>query len=208
MSKLMAIGEIVDMQHHPWGNQYLPTSACGSGPYYDADNRHCFDQRCGKSNPPSDCYAAPLSQLICQHGSQECAFNRLQACAKDFTVEAGEAWQSRYWPFVKCVEDGYSQGVSVATQCASSSGFNGTETEYLNTCLETSAGDKSVLREAMATPDHAGTPTVLVNGQRSSPNSALRDVCAAYTGPRPAGCAGVVEADTTLDQIVDETSCK
>jgi len=204
ISKLMAIGEVVDMQHHPWGNQYFPTSACGGGPY-DANVRHCFDQRCGKENAPADCYTAPVSKVIVQHGPQEALFNRVQACAKDLTVLKGEAWYKRYWPFVKCVEDGYSQGTAIFDKC-SSSGFSSEEVKYLHVCLTTSAGDASVVREAKATPDHEGTPTVLVNGKLSSPENALKDACAAYKGTPPPGCSGLV-GDSSVATRNQTASC-
>ena len=62
---------------------------------------------------------------------------------------------------------------------------------YLRSCIGTPAGDKSVIREAKATIDHPGTPTVLVDGKTSSPSDALKDICAAYTGDKPAGCESV-----------------
>lgn len=192
MAKLAAaIGPIVDMQHHPFGNSYFPTAACGGGPY-DADVRHCFEKRCaGIDNPPADCFAANVSSIIAQHGHQEYEFNRVQACAKDITVAQGEAWYSRYWTFAKCVEDHYDEGIGCSKACAVTANFTNTESDYVQKCLTTSAGDASVIREAKATIDHIGTPTVIVAGKTSDPDSALADVCAAYTGPEPAGCIGV-----------------
>jgi len=198
MSKLAlnGVGEIIDMQHHPWGNTYFPTAECGGGPY-DSTIRRCFDKRCGKASPPADCYAANISQIVSQHGVQEYQFNRAQACAKDITMLKGEAWYGRYWTFVECVEDHYDEGIGCARQCSTAANFTASEAEYLHSCLETSVGDKSVIREAMATGDHAGTPTVMVAGKTSSPYDALKDVCKAYTGPKPPGCAGVLAAGPT-----------
>jgi hypothetical protein len=189
-----AVGEIVEMHHHPWGNAYFPTAACGGGPY-DSTIRRCFDARCGVASPPPDCYAANMSEIVSQHGPQEYTFNRVQACAKDFTVIKGEAWYTRYWTFVACVEDKYTEGIACTKECAAKANFTESETDYLHVCLETSAGDKSVIREAMATGDHAGTPTVMVAGKESSPYDALKDVCAAYTGPKPAGCHSVMSIE-------------
>jgi len=176
------------MFHHPFGNSYFPTSACGGAPY-DADVRHCFEQRCAVDAPPPDCFAANMSQIVVQHGPTEYAFNRMQACAKDVTTEKGEDWYTRYWNFVKCSEEHYEQkpGDALAT-CAISSNFTTTEKVYLEKCYSTAAGDASVIREAKATIDHPGTPTVIVNGKTSSPEGALKDVCDAYTGPKPPGC--------------------
>ena len=194
MSELAAaegVGAIVDMQHHPFGNSYFPTTACGGAPY-DADIRHCFEKRCtGMATPPADCFAANVSDIVVQHGPQEAIFNRAQACAKDITTEKGEAWYTRYWSFTACIEDHYSEGIGCARECGVSANFTRDEMSYLRSCIGTPAGDKSVIREAKATIDHPGTPTVLVDGKTSSPSSALKDICAAYTGTKPAGCDSV-----------------
>ena len=194
MSELAAaegVGAIVDMQHHPFGNSYFPTTACGGAPY-DADIRHCFEKRCtGMATPPSDCFAANVSDIVVQHGPQEAIFNRAQACAKDITTEKGEAWYTRYWSFTACIEDHYSEGIGCARECGVSANFTRDEMSYLRSCIGTPAGDKSVIREAKATIDHPGTPTVLVDGKTSSPSDALKDICAAYTGDKPAGCDSV-----------------
>ena len=194
MSELAAaegVGAIVDMQHHPFGNSYFPTTACGGAPY-DADIRHCFEKRCtGMVTPPADCFAANVSDIVVQHGPQEAIFNRAQACAKDITTEKGEAWYTRYWSFTACIEDHYSEGIGCARECGVSANFTRDEMSYLRSCIGTPAGDKSVIREAKATIDHPGTPTVLVDGKTSSPSDALKDICAAYTGDKPAGCDSV-----------------
>jgi len=191
------VGAITDMMHHPFGNNYFPTEACGGAPY-DADKRHCFEQRCaGVDSPPADCFAANVSEIVTQHGPQEYAVNRLQACAMDVTTERGEAWYTRYWSFVKCSEDEYDKTPeAIAASCSSGANFTDLETAYIATCFGTSAGDASVLREAKATVDHAGTPTVLVDGKESSPDSALKDVCAVYTGVKPAGCKITTEQNS------------
>jgi len=193
MSELAAaegVGAIVDLQHHPFGNSYFPTPECGGSPY-DADKRHCFEQRCaGQASAPADCFTANMSAIVVQHGVPEYQFNRMQACAKDITVLKGEAWYTRYWTFVACIEDKYSDGIGAATRaCIGPSNFTRRELDYLRSCFDTSSGDASVVREAKATIDHPGTPTVLVNGKASSPSGALKDVCAAYKGPPPAGCS-------------------
>lgn len=192
MSTLAAaegVGEIVDMQHHPFGNNYFATPECGGAPYSVA-KRQCFEKRCSTPDipPPSDCFSN-ASGIVAQHGKQEYEFNRLQACAKDFTVERGQAWYERYWTFVVCVEDRYVQGIGCARECAGAANFTSGETTYLLSCLESARGDASVAREARATIEHQGTPTVIVDGKQSSPYKALDDVCRAYTGAKPPGCS-------------------
>ena len=178
------------MQHYPFGNSYFPTAACGGAPY-DADVRRCFEKRCaGVASPPADCFAANMTDIVVQHGIKEYEINRLQACAKDITILKGEAWYTRYWTFVACVEDKYSSGIGAATKaCVGPANFTQSEERELHICYDTVRGDSSVIREAQATIEHQGTPTVLVDGKTSSPFDALKDVCAAYKGPKPAGCS-------------------
>ena len=94
MSELAAaegVGAIVDMQHHPFGNSYFPTTACGGAPY-DADIRHCFEKRCtGMATPPSDCFAANVSDIVVQHGPQEAIFNRASRGAASARDSVGAA---------------------------------------------------------------------------------------------------------------------
>ena len=199
------------MQHHPFGNSYFPTSECGGAPY-DADKRHCFEKRCAVQSPPADCFTANMSAIVVQHGQAEYEFNRIQACAKDITVEQGEAWYTRYWTFVACVEDKYSSGIGTAARaCIGPANFTDSEVRILRGCFGTSRGDASVIREAKATIDHPGTPTVLVNGKTSSPFRALKDICAAYQGPKPAGCSGLVvekdEVEGATEEVEEARSC-
>lgn len=63
LARADGVGAIIDMEHHPFGNSYFPTAACGGAPY-DVDVRHCFEKRCaGKQTPPADCFAANVSQV-------------------------------------------------------------------------------------------------------------------------------------------------
>lgn len=105
----------------------------------------------------------------------------------------GEAWYTRYWAFAKCVEDHYDEGIGCAKACALTANFTSAESDYVQKCLTTSSGDASVIREAKATVDHPGTPYIVVAGKMSDPDSVLMDVCAAYTGPKPAGCSSVLK---------------
>ena len=211
------VAKITDFHHVPFGNSYFPTAACGGAPY-DPTKRQCFETRCaGIPEPPEDCFAANMSQIVTQHGPQEYAFNRLAACAKDVTVQVrsrlsaltavqrgdviasddrrlplsqkGEPWYTRYWSFVYCSEDEYSSTPeSALASCATKSNFTVDDTAYMSLCFGTPFGDASVLREAKATILHQGTPTVLVDGKDTQVGDVLKAVCAAYTGPKPQGC--------------------
>lgn len=183
------IAKITDFHHVPFGNSYFPTAACGGAPY-DPTKRQCFETRCaGIPEPPEECFAANMSQIVTQHGPQEYAFNRLAACAKDVTVQKGEPWYTRYWSFIYCSEDKYSSTPeSALASCATKSNFTVDDSAYMSLCYGTPFGDASVLREAKATILHQGTPTVLVNGKDTQVGDVLKAVCAAYAGPKPQGC--------------------
>jgi len=118
------------------------------------------------------------------------------------TTEKGEAWYTRYWAFVRCSEEQYDKTPETAlAMCASAAGFDAKETANVQRCYTTPSGDASVIREAKATFDHPGTPTLLVANETSSPDSALKDVCAAYAGPKPAGCKLMKDSTAGLSMM-------
>ena len=178
------VAAIVDLQHHPFGNSYFPTTTCGGAPY-SPDTRHCWAKACvGAASPPSDCFSGTP---VVQHGETEYDVNKVQACAQPLT--AGDALVTkRYWPFVVCMETAYdAKGEKAARSCASQSGI---EYSALNACYTGAAGDAAVVAQAKATIDHPGTPYVSVNGKMlDSVEDVLKAVCAAYDGPPPAGCS-------------------
>lgn len=182
LAKAYGVSAIVNMQHHPWGNSYFRTQACGGGPY-SSTTRHCWATTCVESShPPADCFA-DLSTIVVQHGQTEYEVNRLQACAKSITAD-DEDWATRYWPYNVCIEEAYR--TSASDSCAKAAGI---PTDTLNACFQGAQGDAIMVAEAMATVDHAGTPTIMVNGKViSSASAVLREVCSAYLGPKPQGC--------------------
>ena len=125
--------EIVNLQHHPWGNSYFPTARCGGNATYDVAMRRCWAQQCvGSSSPAADCFS-PLSAAVAQFGQEEYQVNRYQACAKLLTA-ADSCWATRYWPFAVCMERetwkaNPLSASAAATQCASSHGIDGTQLE-------------------------------------------------------------------------------
>jgi len=176
------VAEIVDLQHHPFGNSYFPTTKCGGAPY-DSDTRHCWAKECtAVSSPPSDCFTGTP---VVQHGTTEYDVNKVQACAQTLTT-GDDLVTKRYWPFVVCMEKDYeSKGEAAARSCAREAGIEYTQ---LDSCYTGAAGDAAVVAQAKATIDHPGTPYISVNGTPVQ-SDVLSAVCAAYKGTAPAGCS-------------------
>merc|ERR1712063_59570 len=184
------MAEIIDLQMHPWGNNYYKTGTCGGAPYTDK-KRHCWAQRCGNGLtgwPPADCFVA---QFAGRAGiiAPENDTNTMDAL---FYLTAGQHladnWQE-YWPFALCMALAYDHdGPSVATpKCAAEAGFNATMMDG-NFQLPITP-----VLDSQATPDHDVLPFVTVNGSHvEDAASLLMSVCAMYQGPKPAGCQRVV----------------
>jgi len=188
MNELVTSGvaSIVALSHHPFGNAYFATTACGGAPY-NSSKRHCWAAACVESaSPAADCFA-DQSTLVVQHGETEKDVNRLQACAHTLTAYDSD-WTKRLWPFILCTETLYeTKGVDSAQECSKTAGLS---YAALEACYVGAAGDAAVVREAKATIDHPGTPYVAVNGKETSVDQVIAEVCAAYTGPKPSGCNG------------------
>lgn len=176
---------VINLWHHPFGNQYYATSACGGGPY-NSTTRHCWAKACvGAPRPAADCF---LGKPIAQHGPIEYDVDRMQACAKVVTRKDASVLD-RYWPFVVCMEKDYQHyGNRSASMCADVAKIG--EAGALWGCYETKQGDVAVAAEARATVDHPGTPYIEVDGKPIADVShVLQAVCEAYTGvPKPAAC--------------------
>lgn len=164
----------------PFGNNFYATTECGAGPY-DPDKRHCWASKCQTMDPSADCFSG---EIVTQHGNTEKEVNRMEACAK---------WQNatwlESWPFLKCMEASYEQGVKAAAACA-----KGTKIDHtaLQACYSGKDGDAAQVREAKQTVDHDGTPYTTVNGKEfDRQSSLLQAICTAYTGSKPAGCSAL-----------------
>jgi len=182
------VADIVDWQHHPFGNNYFPTVECGGAPY-ESNIRHCWAKQCTETQfPKADCFNGTV---VTQHGPEEYKSNRMQACA--ITETKGDAsWAARYWPFVVCLEENYNEGaVAASAACAMKAGLN--ETSLLS-CFNGAVGDAAVIREAKATIDHPGTPYMTVAGaQVSATGDVVAAICKAYTGTPPAACQKIAK---------------
>lgn len=170
--------DVVDYRFFPWGNAFYNSTEC---PYasYSHDGIHCWLDRCGGKSPPKDCFDGTA---LCQHGSQECLENLVEACAKYKNPDDVMAVSVFAW----CVES--SEKLSIET-CADMAGLDSGE---ISDCVSGSDGILANQAVAAATvaldPPHTGTPWVLVNGKQADTSNLLREVCRAYNGKKPRGC--------------------
>eukprot|EP01061_Rhynchopus_euleeides_P028761 TRINITY_DN468_c0_g1_i1.p1 TRINITY_DN468_c0_g1~~TRINITY_DN468_c0_g1_i1.p1 ORF type:complete len:253 (+),score=110.41 TRINITY_DN468_c0_g1_i1:56-760(+) len=178
--------DIMDFDYVPWGNAFYITEGCGgkSGKY-DASIRNCWDAACGAASPPADCFKG---EMVCQHGTTECTDNAIQVCAKN----ASSAGVSQYMPFMYCME--YLE--KSASSCASIYGIDYSKVQACATGAQATTLLQAAARTTAIIPGgHPGVPYIIVNGSPvSNTNQLLKIVCAAYTGPKPAGCTSVLNA--------------
>jgi hypothetical protein len=179
-----AASAIMNYDHLPFGNEYYATASCGGAPY-DPDTRHCWAAKCvATPSPQADCFNGTL---VAQHGDKERDVNRMMACAKQL-AGPGDPLHI-YWGFVVCMESAYETvGVEAYEFCGRVAQYDVAE---LGQCFKGPQGDRAVAAVAKRTVDHPGTPYVLVNGESVDPQDALRAVCDAYSGTKPAGCSQV-----------------
>jgi len=189
---VQAVGSVVNLEHHAFGNSYFEVAAC-QGLAYPAV-RHCWSKHCvGAEAPDKDCFSGTP---IAQHGKEEYEVDRMQACAASLTK--AELWSKRYWPFVVCTEASYLEGVGAAEGCANKTGL---DVAALSACYSGADGDAAVVNEAKATVDHPGTPYITVGGEPVNADALLAAVCKAYVGPTPAGCKNIPAVeDTSADK--------
>jgi len=134
--------------------------------------------------------------VVCQHGAEECGGNSWEQCA----ISIYPAF-SEHWPFYLCLEqklgsDG-TQAVPLSNATAECTKSSGLSYEKLKACVDDPARSFALQKKfAAMTPSHPYVPYVLINGKLSPSDGEqlLKEVCQAYTGTPPAGCAQVLEA--------------
>lgn len=176
------VADIIDFNYSPFGNNYFATSECGGAGSYSVTARQCYNDKCGRdaSSRPADCFTGAV---VTQHGDAEGNSNRYIACAKGL-----ESDTLKYMAFVECVEAGYGKDVdTLAQSCSKTFDFSG-----LKSCYDGDAGDAAIIAEAKNTPAHQGVPYMEIDGKEAQTTGILAQVCAAYTGSKPAGCTGTV----------------
>jgi len=171
------IADIMNVVHHPFGNNYYATPTCGGAPYRK-DVRACWTQMCVMvPNPPAECFG---DSIVTQHGVEEVQINRIEACAKRYAPN----WQV-YWPFMVCMEREYAQGMAAYDGCV---GQTTLDSNMIMECYSGIEGDQAMIEEATTSIHHTEVPYIIVNGRPIKKETAVAEVCAAYNGPKPAGC--------------------
>ena len=184
------VADIVDFSYIPFGNEfYNPIKECPPGDTsYSHDGCQCWMNACNGTTPAMDCFAGTP---VCQHGPDECAANRIEACA---IYAAGGAKAPDVWTkFIFCFEVDNNSNAASAQDCAKKAGVDWTK---LNACIQPgNIGDMVYKANAMKTlrlePQHYFTPWFVMNNKPLMSNwqPLLQNVCNAYTGPKPAGCS-------------------
>jgi len=182
------VPEIMDFDFVPWGNAYF-AAVTGNKTYDRGPGMTSWLEQCGMGvkSPPADCFTG---EILCQHGPNECMGNLIEGCVKDLNP-------TDYWPFVACYEEPPNPSrtdptypTKMLAKCAAETGING---EAVTACISDPAkalaiSTTNAKQTAALIPAHEGTPWVLINGRPFQGQSLLKAVCAAYTGPKPAGC--------------------
>lgn len=195
-----------EFEYTEYGNAYFATDACGSGPYSPTE-RECFFKRCirvsqeGTSIAPSDCFTGPT---VYQHhppdypgpAAREGRLMLAESCAKKFALFPTRTAANLLVCMEGDLQDQYTAGpdggvAALVQACGERSGADVRvlAAEVLSEkCLgmETT-GDPGGFQKmwrayevanALATPDHAGVPYVLLDGvAMDNPMGLVAAVC-------------------------------
>jgi hypothetical protein len=97
---------------------------------------------------------------------------------------------SQHYPFYLCMERAGSRMVSHASRCAKQAGL---DYSTISACVNDPTRSAALQRKfaALTPSNHQYTPWIVVDGKLSPSNgdNLLEEVCAAYTGEKPAGCS-------------------
>jgi interferon, gamma-inducible protein 30 len=100
-------------------------------------------------------------KISCQHGADECKYNRYINCAQKLLDHDQDKW----FPYVLCMAEKMSSLANDADTCAEKVGLKGDD---ISGCAEGSEGDELELEAAKETgdldPKHTFVPWVVVNG--------------------------------------------
>jgi interferon gamma-inducible protein 30 len=138
------------------------------------------------------------NKFNCQHGPNECAGNRWEACA------IAHAPVQQHIEFYFCFEAAGENQLKNVQKCATKAKMNYTE---LSVCYHGAEGTALQKKNAALTPkDHKYTPWVVVDGKSGADENFLRKVCAAYKsdgGTEPAGCKGALPSSRYVERDVN-----
>ncbi|KAF2895475.1 hypothetical protein ILUMI_10700 [Ignelater luminosus] len=122
----------------------------------------------------------------CQHGPEECAISRLQACGIAKSRE-----QDSHMEYVYCIESEVDTTTDIQTlaQCASKLELPGDE---VLKCVEGPEGDKLVGlfgdKQQILAPDLSGVPTVYINNTNLDDYTALKKTLCDILHNNPEAC--------------------
>jgi len=128
------VADIVDFSYIPFGNEfYNPIKECPPGDTsYSHDGCQCWMNACNGTTPAMDCFAGTP---VCQHGPDECAANRIEACA---IYTAGGAKAPDVWTkFIFCFEVDNNSNAASAQDCAKKAGV---DWKKMNACIQPPVG--------------------------------------------------------------------
>lgn len=173
------LADVIELVYHPFGNNYYATPTCGGAPY-QKEIRECWTKMCVMvPTPPLECFDG---DIVTQHGPLEAQVNRMEACAKKYAA----TWQV-LWPFLVCMEKEYSiQGIQAFKGCTAETVLDYSQ---LESCYNNIEGDQALIAEATTSIKHSSVPYITVNGRPIKKEGVLAEVCTAYSGPQPRGCA-------------------
>lgn len=134
-----------------------------------------------------------FGKLECQHGVDECKVNSFEQCAISLYPSFSD-----YWPYYLCVETaaascGEGAGPCVlkhTEKCAKTASL---DYEKLSACVNDPTEALKLQHEfdKLTPSDHKYTPWVVVDGKvsPSAGDKLIAEVCKAYKGTKPTGCA-------------------
>ena len=172
---------IVNFTFVPFGNAYFNTKKCYHRQYERQIGLNCWIHECENPADDSDCFTAPL---LCQHGTDECKENLVEAC-----VIAHHPDTKTLIPFLECYEGESSSNHGNLIKCAEKFGIDDDE---IMACTRGPEGKALTVANAKKTvalgTAKLGTPWILINGKDYEGSDLKKAICEAYTGTPPPGC--------------------
>lgn len=139
-------------------------------------------------------------KLECQHGADECVANSYEQCAIDVYPDF-----ATHFPFYQCVEGKIDSGEKIAKQAEQCAKQASLDISKIEACVgdKKRAADLQQKFSKMTPADHTYVPWIVVDGtlSKSQGDKLAAEVCKAYKGTKPAGCAKALAAADT-DHVV------
>ncbi|XP_023875794.2 gamma-interferon-responsive lysosomal thiol protein isoform X2 [Quercus suber] len=127
--------------------------------------------------------------FICQHGSDECLLNAVEACTIIVYPDA-----VRHFRFIHCVERFTLEGKHTEwINCFQKSGLGTVPIDCYNSGYGNVIEQKYAKETAQLNPPHRFVPWVVVNNQpiQEDYGNFVAYICKAYKGPKPEACRSI-----------------